>query len=61
MSLLNLAALGAAITAIVLGALQVFEVTALDGNDMLAALSVLAGTVWLAGHLPAGVVTVRSK
>lgn len=61
MPLLDLAALGAAVTAIVIGALQVFEVTTLDGADMLNALFVLAGTVWLADHLPAGVATVRSR
>lgn len=61
MSLLNLVALGAALTAIVIGVLQLLEVTTLDGMDMLNALFVLAGTVWLADRLPAGVVAVRSK
>lgn len=61
MSLLNLAALGAALTLIVVGALQVFEVTALDGADMLNVLFILAGTVFLSATLPAGLTYARSR
>jgi hypothetical protein len=56
-SILGLAALGAALTSIVIGALQVFEVTTLDAAQMINILFILAGTVWLSGAV-GGTVTV---
>lgn len=47
MSILGLVALGAALTSIVIGALQIFEVTMFDGAQMIDILFILAGTVWL--------------
>jgi hypothetical protein len=57
-NILGLAALGAALTLIVVGALQVFGVTTLGAEDMLDILFILLGTATLAGafsssgHLP---------
>lgn len=56
MSILGLAALGAALTSIVIGSLQVFEVTTLDGTQMLNILFILAGTAFLSEAVGGGTV-----
>jgi hypothetical protein len=45
----GVAALAAALTLVVVGALQAFGVTTLDADDMLAALFILLGAVAAAG------------
>jgi hypothetical protein len=50
----NIFALAAFGAALVIGALQVFGVTALDDADMLGILFILTGTIGLAGTFLAG-------
>lgn len=54
MNIFGLAAFGAALTLIVIGALQVFGVTTLGVDDMLAVLFILLGTATLAGAFSSG-------
>lgn len=50
----GLAAVGAALTLVVVGALQVFGVTTLGAEDMLDILFILLGTATLAGTFLTG-------